>query len=342
MNMMVGKAGLIAAGEIRPPRLTLCFLKHSVPLLRKPEVATGQKGMHWSHLFGLPVIISLSRCKWAVMILAGCFMVIAVHFARADAIVDIPALQDATLFGGSAANNSGSGPGMFVGADGQGRPKRGLVEFEVPAYVPSDAIITGATLTLFLGMVAGTDTGGDQTPRTIRLYDVTTAWTGTTNGTSAFPGPGFGGTGDGFPANIGDTTWNDAKDNSVPWSTPGGGGDFVSTESADTVVGENMNTAYIWGSTTQMVADVQAWLDGASPNDGWLLESDAETGQTTFRAFYTREGATEQGVPQYAPDLTVSYLVPVSEPSRLWLLGLGALAVILLARGQLLAPNKTN
>jgi hypothetical protein len=37
-----------------------------------------------------------------------------------------------------------------------------------------------------------------------------------------------------------------------------------------------------------MVADVQAWLD-ATPNDGWVLKSDAETGQTTFRTFYTRQ-----------------------------------------------------
>jgi hypothetical protein len=50
---------------------------------------------------------------------------------------------------------------MFARADGQGRPKRGLLEFDVRAYVPSDAIITRATLTLFLGIVAGTDTDAD-------------------------------------------------------------------------------------------------------------------------------------------------------------------------------------
>jgi len=54
-----------------------------------------------------------------------------------------------------------------------------------------------------------------------------------------------------------------------------------------------------------MVADVQPWLNGTFPNDSWSLKNDAETGQTTFRAFYTREGAIDQRVPQYAPDLTV-------------------------------------
>jgi hypothetical protein len=40
-----------------------------------------------------------------------------------------------------------------------------------------------------------------------------------------------------------------------------------------------------------MVSDVRGWLYGSLPNFGWLLENDSETSPTTFRAFYTREGA---------------------------------------------------
>jgi hypothetical protein len=266
---------------------------------------------------------------------AGFVLLAASPAAWADLIVDVPALQDATLFGGSAVNNSSSGPGMFVGADGQSQPRRGLIEFNIPAYVPSNATITGATLTLYLGQVAGaggSGNGGDQTPRTIRLFDVTTAWAGSTNGTTGFPGPGFGGTGQGFPANIGDATWNNAKYNTITWNTPGGGGDFVTTESADTLVGQSVNSAYSWGPTAQMIADVQGWLDGTLPNYGWLLKNDSETGQTTFRAFYTRDGAIEQGVPQFAPDLVVSFVVPAPEPSSLGIFAVAALAIALLGR----------
>src|SRR5215469_16985055 len=94
--------------------------------------------------------------------------------------IDIPALQNATLFGASPANNnSSSGPGMFVGGDGQANPKRGLIEFNIPAFVPANATITSASLSLFLGQVAGGGGGGgDTTPRTIRLFDVTTDWKG--------------------------------------------------------------------------------------------------------------------------------------------------------------------
>ena len=172
-----------------------------------------------------------------------------------------------------------------------------------------------------LGQVAGADT----TPRTIGLFDVTTNWAGGTNGTTGFPGPGFGGTGQGFTPNTGDATWNFSRFGTIPWNTPGGGGDFVSTESAATVVSQDLNTPYVWDSTTEMVADVQGWLDGALPNFGWLLKNDSEGSPTTFRAFYTSEGAIEQGKPLFAPVLTVNFVesAPVPEPSTWAMMLLG-------------------
>ena len=127
----------------------------------------------------------------------------------------------------------------------------------------------------------------------------------------------------GFAPNPGDVTWNFAKYDTVPWTTPGGGGDFVSTESAAAVVGQDLNTAYVWGSTARTVSDVQGWLDGTLPNFGWLLRNDSETSPTTFRAFYTRDGAIEQRVPQFAPELIVSFVTPaaVPEPTAIVLLG---------------------
>jgi hypothetical protein len=272
-----------------------------------------------------------SAIKLSVATILGSILMAAGQPAHAGVLV-IPALQDATLFGASAANNnSSSGPGMFVGPDQGNNPKRGLIEFNIPAFVPAGATITGASLSLVLGMVAGQGmANADTTPRTIRLFDVTTNWAGGTNGTTGFPGPGFGGTGQGFAPNPGDVTWNFAKFNTIPWTTPGGGGDFVSTESADTLVSQNLNTPYVWGSTAQMVADVQGWLDGTLPNFGWLLKNDSEGTPQTFRAFYTREGAIEQNVPQFAPELTVDFVEPaaVPEPSTFGLTAVGAVTII--------------
>src|SRR3984893_12620474 len=173
------------------------------------DAVVPEPGSLW--LFATSLLAMALLVPRRAVIGAGFVLFAAGPSAWADVIVNIPALQDATLFGGSVADNSSSGPGMFVGSDGQGRPKRGLIEFDIPAYVPSNSTITSAVLTLYLGQVAGSGGGssGDPTPRTIRLFDVTTAWAGSTNGTTGFPGPGFRGTGQGFPANIGDATWND-------------------------------------------------------------------------------------------------------------------------------------
>jgi hypothetical protein len=259
--------------------------------------------------------------RLSVATVFGCTVMTLAHPASAD-VVMIPASQDATLFGASSTNNnSSSGPGMFVGSDGQSRPKRGLIEFDIPAFIPAGATITSASLSLVLGQVAGSDA----TPRTIDLFDVTTGWAGGTNGTTGHAGPGFGGTGQGFAPNVGDATWNFSQYNTTPWNTPGG--DFSSIESAATVVSQDLNTPYVWGSTAQMVADVQGWLDGAAPNFGWLLKNDSEDDPTTFRAFYTSEGALEQDVPQFAPVLTVDFSAraPVPEPST-WALILAGFA----------------
>lgn len=71
----------------------------------------------------------------------GCVIMTSAQPVRADVIV-IPELQAATLFGASAANNnSSSGPGIFVGSDGAGNPKRGLIEFNIAGSLPSDATI---------------------------------------------------------------------------------------------------------------------------------------------------------------------------------------------------------
>jgi hypothetical protein len=92
-------------------------------------------------------------------------MMASVQPVRADVMVDIPALQDATLFGASLSNNnSSSGPGMFVGSDGMGNSKRGVIQFDISAFVPSNATITSASLSLVLGRVAGGDDATNHPP----------------------------------------------------------------------------------------------------------------------------------------------------------------------------------
>ena len=245
--------------------------------------------------------------------------------AYADQTIEIPASQDVTLFGGSDAttNNTSSGPGMFVGTDGNKAPKRALVEFNIASAIPAGSTINSASLTLYLGMVAGAAGGssGTTTPRNINLYTISDPWNGSTDGTSAdkkdsIPASGFGGTGHGYAPNTGDSTWNYSMYNTTAWTNPGG--DFSTTVSStltDTSTW-TLGEAYTWPSTSMMVLNVQNWLDGTTVNNGWVLKNTDETDSLTFRAFYTAEGAAEQSVPQYAPELTVDY-TPAPEPTSM-------------------------
>lgn len=85
------------------------------------------------------------------------------------------------------------------------------------------------------------------------------------------------------------------------WQTAGG--DFSGTTSATTqVAGIGY---YTWGSTSQMVADVQAWLDNPSMNFGWIFVGNENQPQTAKR-FDSRETTAAAN----RPLLTVTFTPP--------------------------------
>jgi hypothetical protein len=65
--------------------------------------------------------------------------------------------------------------------------------------------------------------------------------------------------------------------------------------------------SYTWGSTQEMVADVQDWLDNPSDNFGWIALGNESMIQTTKR-FETRENT----VPANRPLLSVFWTTPSS------------------------------
>jgi hypothetical protein len=237
-------------------------------------------------------------------------------------MVSIGASQDATLLGGSDAltNNSLSDPGIFVGADGAGNPKRGLIEFDIAQSVPAGATITSATLQLTVGQVAGSGggTGGFTTGGfTIDLFDETQPWGQPTNFVDA---TSFGGHGHGAPPDNGDATWNDAFYNSnpalaTPWNASGGNWNSSQVPSGSTSVLGIAGNSFTW-SSSQMASDVQNWLDNPSSNNGWLLRNEGENGTTDFRAFWSWQGAANNNAPATAPSLTITYIV--SQPQSVW------------------------
>ncbi|MDP9175968.1 MAG: DNRLRE domain-containing protein [Planctomycetota bacterium] len=273
----------------------------------------------------------------AVAVIGVSLSTFGISLARAGQ-VNISASEDACLLGGTSAakNQSMALPGMFVGTDGPGNPKRGLIKFDIAGAVPAGATITGAQLQLTVGLFAGNGgfgPGGVSGAETISLFDETRTWGQPANIVGA---TSFGGNGNGAPAQNGDATWNNAFYNSnsalaMPWTVPGGNWTAASADIADASVTGTL-TSFTW-SSAPMIADVQNWLNNPTADFGWLIKSADEVTVEDFRAFWSSQGAAANNNPAIAPVLSVTYTVP--EPMSISLLFFGA--PVLLCRRQRLA-----
>ena len=110
-----------------------------------------------------------------------------------------------------------------------------------------------------------------------------------------------GGEGKGTAATTGDATWIHTFYSTDNWTTPGG--DYSGTVSASQAVGA-LGFHYTWGSTAQLVADVQGWLDSGS-NFGWIF-----IGAESTPASAKRFGSIENPTDSYRPLLTIDYIAP--------------------------------
>ena len=205
---------------------------------------------------GLGCVVRLKHKKTWIAAAAFGLLAVGGSSVRADQL-QLGAAQDATLLGGTDAttNQSLADPGMFVGTDGQGNPKRGLIEFNIAQALPAGATITGVQLQLTVGQVAGSGggtTGGGNGPETISIFDESQAWGQPTN----FPGAtSFGGHGCSRGPSAGDATWNYAFYTSTPWTVAGGDWTSSLPDLADASVTGTLTSYLVIPAAA--VADVQ-------------------------------------------------------------------------------------
>lgn len=184
--------------------------------------------------------------------------------------VVITASKDTFIIDSLPDNNAGGEGAVTAGRTDQPDTRRGLIAFDVSSNVPAGATILTTSLTLD---VIQTPTGPANSG--FGLHLINTDWTeGTKTGAS------------GAAATTGEATWNAAMHSFTPWTSSGG--DFNPTASVTTPV--TTVGSYTWDSTSQMVADVQSWLDSPATNYGWLLKSDDEVTAKTARRFGSIEG----------------------------------------------------
>lgn len=304
-------------------------------------------GAIWLFGSGVVVLAGAVRRTWsrsrsrapsscAVTVLSA----LVVAAPASGATITLNPNHDATIFGASINQgvpntdgqdlfhrSNGAGPGIFAGGNGALAPHRSLISFDIAGSLPRGAVVTSAQLTMHIGIVAGSGGApglGDQTPRTMDLHSLTADWG---EGTTGFNNTTIGGTGQGFPADPGDATWNARHFGSVNWTTPGG--DFRPTVSGSLDVGSAFFSPQTWQSTPQMVADVQGWLDDPVNNFGWILVNRNENSRQTHRAFFSREAEANGLANGIAPRLQIEYeLTPVPIPAAVWLFGSGLAAMV--------------
>jgi hypothetical protein len=202
------------------------------------------------------------------------FLILSAPDAYSDSI-SLTADRDNTLYeNGNGELSNGHGPTMFCGRTNQlvDDKRRALVHFDL-SPIPSGSVITSVHLRLTMTQtIAGTQTVG--------VHRVLADWG---EGSSNAGDPG----GPGAPSEPGDATWIHRFYSSVPWGAPGG--DFDPSPSASGSVGGV--GSYTWGSTNELVADVQSWLDNPGSNFGWIIVGNESTFPTAKR-FNTREHVT--------------------------------------------------
>jgi hypothetical protein len=174
--------------------------------------------------------------------------------------------KDNSLFkDGSGSVSNGAGEHLFVGNNIVEQTRRAVMAFDIADNIPRGSKITSVSLTLYLSR-------SHLSEQTIGLHRLLNDWG---EGTSNAPINEGGGA----KSTPGDATWIHRNFDTQSWETPGG--DFSPDASASIPVGGNGN--YTWGSTSQMVADVQAWLGEPSSNFGWLLKGNESDIQTAKR-----------------------------------------------------------
>lgn len=223
------------------------------------------------------------------------------------ATMTLQAVDDTSLFEGKPDSDLG-GTTLVAGSNQLYSRARALVRFDLGA-MPAGAVATGVEVRLYVTRRPDTGQHGGPVDSDFSLYRMYVSW-----------GEGTGSAETGSVAVPGAATWNERHYGSIAWATPGGqiGTDFANDPSATTTISDL--GPYSWGSSAELVNDVNSWLADPSSNHGFILISQSESQLGTGRRFSSTE---QPGGLIPPPQLVVTYNV-VPEPSMIGLVSMTA------------------
>ena len=201
----------------------------------------------------------------------------------ADTVVLIP-VADTSLreMEPDPPSANGSAADLIAGIQGPAAffaRNRALIKFDLASSIPAFSHITEARLTLTVTKSAD-NTNAFQN---FDLRRVLTLW------------------------READATWNIRLLPDTAWSAPGGAmkTDFAAIVSASQAIDGTNTNPYTFLSTSNLVADVQSWLDHPPANFGWVLLAQQEGIPQSARRIASRENTVSPPLM-----LAVSYIPP--------------------------------
>ncbi len=226
------------------------------------------------------------------------------------ATISLGSVSDTSLYENKPDSNLGAAT-LVAGTNQQFSRARGLFRFDL-GLVPVNAVITAVQVQLYCTRQPDPMQHGGPVASDFSLSRMFVNW-----------GEGTGNSNTGSVSSAGDATWNERQFQNSAWGTPGGliGSDYANNPSATTSIG-NVGT-YVWGSSPELIGDVQAWLATPTTNFGFILVSESEGTLGSARRFASRE---QPGGLIPAPQLIITYTVP--EPATSGLLVVTAALMI--------------
>lgn len=216
-------------------------------------------------------------------ILIICCLVFTCLYLGGQTMVSFNPIKDCTIFQGNQVGSNGAGS-LFSGRT-QGNlgtsNRRALLKFDISS-LPANAFVTAATLSI---------TGSRGSSSGFDLHRLTADW-----GEGSTLGAGTGG---GRPSagQNGDATWNSRFLGTFTWNNAGG--DFSSTVTASANIGSGSTGNF---SSSNLISDIQGWINGSFANHGWLLKGQEGTSGSAVR-MNSRESGSNQ------PTLSITYII---------------------------------
>jgi hypothetical protein len=191
--------------------------------------------------------------------------------------VSLNPVADTTITQKSSVPNTD----LSVGTNGKSQSSRSLLKFDIAGSIPSNANITSVTLTV---LVTQAPPPANAVNSIFDLRAALVSWDEV------------------------NATWNNRLA-STAWSAPGGatGVDF-SSKISQTNLFDDSQTPHTFVSSSNLVADVQNWLQNPGTNFGWVIIGESQGTLYTERTVSSREGTSP-------PILLVQFTLPAAPPA---------------------------